>query len=145
MNHEGHEGARRMNELVLKEEVYAVVGAAIEVHKQLGFGFLEAVYQEALEIEMRCRSLPFEAQKTLPILYKGQKLAKEYVADFVCFEQIIIELKAIQRLTEKEEAQLLNYLKATGCRVGLLINFGSKGKLEWKRFVNGFDSPVADF
>src|SRR5262245_46744618 len=131
-----------MSELVMKEEVYAIVGAAIEVHKQLGWGFLEAVYQEALELEMRFRELACERQKALTIQYKGRKLEKEYVADLVCFGQIIVELKAIQRLSDNEVAQLLNYLKATGCRVGLLINFGSTGKLEWKRFVNGFVEPL---
>ena len=124
-----------MTEILLKDEVYAIVGAAIEVHRELGPGFLEAVYQEALEIELRKRGIPFEGQKTLPIFYKGEKLAKEYVADLICFGQIIVELKAIEKLTGKDDAQALNYLKATGLRVCLVINFGSHGKLEWKRLV----------
>jgi len=124
-----------MTELLLKDEVYAVVGAAIEVHRVLGVGFLEAVYQESLEIEMESRSIPFEAKKNLTITYKGRRLKKEYEADLVCYGQIVVELKALDCLSSKEEAQLLNYLKATGLRVGLLINFGSVGKLEWKRFV----------
>lgn len=124
-----------MVELLLKEEVYAIIGAAIEVHRVLGPGFLEPVYQEAMEIELADRQTPFEAQKALVIYYKGRRLEKEYRADFVCFDQIIVEIKAADELTGRDEAQLLNYLKATGFRVGLLINFGSHGRLEWKRFV----------
>jgi GxxExxY protein len=122
-------------ELILREEVYSVVGCAIEVHKELGFGFLEAVYQEAIEIELRQRSIPFDAQMPLNILYKGQPLKKEYIVDLICYGQIIVELKAMEHLSGREEAQLLNYLKATSLRVGLLINFGNSTKLEWKRFV----------
>jgi GxxExxY protein len=124
-----------MTELLLKDEVFAIVGAAIEVHRELGPGFLEAVYQEALAIELRERGIQFEAQKPLRISYKGKTLNKEYFADLVCYGQIIVELKALDRLTGNEEAQILNYLKATGLRVGVIINFGSHGKLEWKRFV----------
>ncbi len=124
-----------MSELILKEEVYAVVGAAIEVHRELGPGFLEAVYQEALQIELRERGIPFGAQKRLRISYKGRTLEKEYFADLVCYDQVIVELKALDRLSGSEQAQMLNYLKATGFRVGVLIDFGSRGKLEWKRFV----------
>ena len=124
-----------MTELLLKDEVFANVGAAIEVHRELGPGFLEAVYQEALAIELRERGIQFEAQKPLRISYKGKTLNKEYFADLVCYGQIIVELKALDRLTGNEEAQILNYLKATGLRVGVIINFGSHGKLEWKRFV----------
>ncbi|MGB8984973.1 MAG: GxxExxY protein [Anaerolineales bacterium] len=124
-----------MVELILKDEVFAVIGAAIEVHRILGPGFLEAVYQEALEIESTSRVLPYVSQKVLRIDYKGCLLKKEYIADFVYYNQIIVELKALDRLTGREESQILNYLKATKMRVGLLINFGSSPKLEWKRFV----------
>ena len=124
-----------MPEIILKEEVYAIVGAAIEVHRELGPGFLEPVYQEALEIELRARDIPFESQGRLAIHYKGYRLQKEYVADLVCYDQVIVELKALNRLSSREEAQLLNYLKAAGLRVGVLINFGSVGRLEWKRYV----------
>jgi len=124
-----------VTELILKDEVYSIVGCAIEVHKELGFGFLEAVYQEAMELELTQRRIPFEAQLPLAISYKGQLLRKEYNADLICYGQIIVELKALERLSGREEAQLLNYLKATGYRVGLLINFGNSPKLEWKRFV----------
>jgi len=122
-------------ELILKDEVYAIVGAAMEVHSVLGSGFLEPVYQEAMEIESGARNLPFVSQKLLQIRYKARVLKKEYLADLIFFDQIVVELKALDRLTGREEAQLLNYLKATGIKVGVLINFGSRPKLEWKRFV----------
>ena len=124
-----------MTELIFKEEVYAIIGAAMEVHRVLGTGFLEPVYQEALEIESTARSLPFEAQQTITIHYKGHRLKKDYIADLIYFEKIIVELKALDCLRGKEESQLLNYLKATGMKVGVLINFGTAPKLEWKRFV----------
>lgn len=124
-----------MAELIFKEEVFAIVGAAMEVHTILGAGFLEPVYQEALEIESRSRNLPFVSQKVLQIHYKEHVLKKEYIADLIYFDKIIVELKALDRLSSKEESQLLNYLKATGIKVGVLINFGSHPKLEWKRLV----------
>ena len=124
-----------MPELLLKDEVYNVAGAAMEVYYQLGTGLLEAIYQEALEIELCRRGIPFEAQKTLTLEYKGQQMKKGYVADLVCYGQIIIELKVMDRLTNIEVAQLINYLKVTKLHVGLLFNFGSLGQLEWKRYV----------
>ena len=124
-----------MNELIYREEVFQIIGAAIEVHKELGSGFLEAVYQEALAYELSLRKIPFVSQQSLKIQYKTHVLNKEYIADLVCFNSIIVELKALQRLTGHKESQIINYLKATGMRVGLLINFGSSGKLEWKRLV----------
>ncbi len=125
-----------MEELLFKDEVFQIVGAAIEVHKELGHGFLEPVYQESLEIEFGLRGIPFESQKRLELAYKGIVLKKEYVPDLICFDQIVVEIKALDRLTSLETAQILNYLKATGLRLGLLINFGSVGRLEWKRFIN---------
>lgn len=124
-----------MVELLYKEEVYAIVGAAMEVYNELGNGFLEAVCQEALAIEMKARDIPFTQQQELRIFYKNQLLRQKYIADFVAFEKIIIEIKAIKQLGPNEEAQLLNYLKATGLRLGLLINFGHPGRLEWKRMI----------
>jgi GxxExxY protein len=124
-----------MDELVLREEVYAVVGAAIEVHRELGAGFLEAVYQEAMERELALRGISFEAQRELVIHYRGQPLSKIYVCDLLCFDKVLVELKAMDRLTGREEAQVINYLKAAGLPVGLLINFGAHGKLEWRRLV----------
>lgn len=122
-------------ELLFKEEVYAIVGAAMEVHSILGHGFLEAVYQEAMEVELRLRGIPFEAAKRLRIRYKDEFLKKEYEADLLVYGEVIVELKATDKLTTKDEGQLINYLNATGKRVGLLINFGSVGKLEWMRRV----------
>ena len=124
-----------MTELILEDETYAVTGAAIEVHRALGPGFLEKVYQEAMQIELSARSIPFEAEKPLDINYKGQCLTQKYYADLVCYEQIIVEMKALNKLTGKEDAQILNYLKATGLKIGLLFNFGSHGRLERKRLV----------
>jgi len=121
-------------ELILKDEVYQIVGAAMEVSNVLGAGFLEAVYQEALGIELKSRALPFVAQPTIEIAYKGRILSKKYIPDFICYDQVIVEIKAIKGLTTIEQAQLLNYLKATGKPVGLLLNFGAP-KLEWKRMI----------
>ncbi len=123
-----------MTEIIYAEEVYAIIGAAMEVHRVLGCGFLEPVYQEALEIEFSTRKIPFIPQRELHINFKGQLLKKTYIADFFAFEKIIIEIKALDKLTSREEAQVLNYLKATGMQVGVLINFGAES-LEWKRVV----------
>ncbi|HOJ99789.1 MAG TPA: GxxExxY protein [Termitinemataceae bacterium] len=122
------------HELIYKDEIYAIVGAAMEVANELGSGFLEAVYQEALAIEFEEQRIPFISQPSLEIVYKGRKLVKEYFPDFICFGKIIVEIKAIKQLTSIEEAQLLNYLKAADKPVGLLLNFGTP-KLEWKRMV----------
>jgi GxxExxY protein len=124
-----------MKELILKEEVYVIVGAAMDVYWQLGRGFLEPVYQEALDIEFRRRGIPYEPQQEIVIHYKGEALKKTYCADFICYGQIIIELKALEGLGGREVGQLLNYLKATKFNVGLLINFGSPVRLEWRRYV----------
>ena len=120
--------------LVLGKEVYALVGAAMEVHTQLGCGFLESVYQESFEMELSTRDIPFEAQKVLPIQYKGVRLEKTFTADLVAYGQIIIELKALDKLTAQAEAQVINYLKASKMPVGLLVNFGGRS-LQWKRIV----------
>ena len=122
-------------ELVFKDEVYAIMGAAMEVHRELGSGFLESVYQEAMEMELTRCKIPFKAQKNIKIVYKGESLKKEFITDLICYEKIIVELKAQDSLSGKEEAQILNYLKATGIKLGLVINFGSHPKLEWKRLV----------
>jgi len=122
-------------ELILKDEVYHIVGAAMNVSRELGCGFLEAVYQEALEMEFTDSNVPFEPQKRINISYKNRMLKREYVADFICYEQIIVEIKAIRSITEIEEAQLLNYLKATKLPLGLIINFGHP-KMEWRRYAN---------
>jgi GxxExxY protein len=125
-----------MIELIHKDEVFAIIGAAIEVHRVLGPGFLESVYQEAMEIELQDRGIPHEPQRKLRISYKERLLEKFFVTDFACYECIMVEIKAEKQLTGVDEAQLINQLRASKMRVGVLINFGSAGKLEWKRFVN---------
>jgi GxxExxY protein len=121
-------------ELLHSELTYEIIGAAMEVHATLGPGFLESVYQEAMAIELLARGIPFEAEKRLDIYYKGIKLEKHFVADFVCDNYVIVELKALSAITNEHQAVVLNYLKATGIKVGLLINFGSKS-IEHKRMI----------
>ena len=123
-----------MKQLVYKDESYRIIGAAFDVHKELGCGFLEAVYQEALSLEFNHKNIPFIEQKQIRITYKGTLLKKNYVADFVCYDKIIVELKALSAINNDHKAQLLNYLKATGFKLGLLINFGTSS-LQYKRIV----------
>jgi len=118
------------------ERTYKIIGAALEVHKHLGCGFLEAVYQEALGREFKIQGVPYKPQPVVEIKYKGQPLNKTYQPDFTCYDEIIVEIKALQKLSGLEEAQLINYLEATSLKVGLLINFGAKS-LEHKRLVFG--------
>jgi len=113
---------------------YAVIGAAMEVHRQLGHGFLEPVYQESLAIEFGKRNIPFSREVRLPIFYKGQKLETFYCADFICFDSVVVELKALTRLSGTEDSQIINYLKATRFQLGLLLNFGTRS-LEHRRLV----------
>ena len=113
---------------------FAIIGAAMEVHRELGPGFLEAVYQEAFARELTKQGIPFRAEVEVPVFYKGQKLSTSYRADFVCFDSIIVEVKALGQLTGIEESQVINYLKATGHSIGLLINFGARS-LQHKRLV----------
>jgi len=121
-------------ELLHEELTYEIIGAAMEVHATLGPGFLESVYQEALAIELLARGIPFEEKKRLDVYYKSIKLEKHFEADFVCDNKVIVEIKALTTITTDHQSQVLNYLKATGIKVGLLINFGSKS-LEHKRMV----------
>ena len=113
---------------------YAIIGAAMEVHKQIGCGFLEPVYQEALAVELTLQNIPFRREVRLPLHYKGQLLETHYCPDFICFEAVVVELKALARMSGTEEAQVINYLKVTGYEVGLLMNFGTRS-LEHRRFV----------
>ena len=124
-----------MAELLFKDEVYAIIGAAMEVYNHLGPGFSEAIYQEAMEIEVERRKIPNNPQQEIYIKYKEVKLKQFFKPDFICFDTVIVEIKALNRLTSLEEAQLLNYLKATGLPLGLLINFGHENDLEWKRMA----------
>jgi GxxExxY protein len=123
-----------MVDLLKEDKSYKIFGAAIEVHKELGPGFLEAVYQEALAIELKKQGIPFEREKQLSISYKGIELNKKYRADFICFDNIIVEIKAIKDIGNIEVSQTINYLKATGFELALLANFGGK-ILQKKRVV----------
>ncbi len=113
---------------------FAIIGAAMEYHRILGPGFLEAVYREAFSKELLRREIPFRAEVELPVHYKGERLSTSYRADFVCFDSVIVELKALTQVTGVEEAQVLNYLKATGYTIGLLMNFGARS-LQYKRLI----------
>lgn len=113
---------------------YALIGAAMEVHRELGYGFLEEVYKRALEWEFINQKIPYQMEKNIPVLYKGAAIKADYRADFVCYNDIIVELKACDALAKEHIAQTLNYLKATKCHLGLLINFG-KSSLEFQRLV----------
>ena len=124
-----------MEGFMLKKEGYEVMGAAFEVYNTLGCGFLEEVYQQALEIELKGRGIPFRSQQELPLVYKGTTLRKTYIADIVAYNEVIMELKAVSVLTPEHIAQLMNYLKAGKRSVGYLVNFGNSGKLEWRRFA----------
>lgn len=124
-----------MERLVFKSEVYDIIGACMEVHNNLGFGFLEIVYKDAMEIEFAQRELEYSREKELPINYKGRKLNRSFFADFILFDHIIVEVKATtDGITGEAIAQTLNYLKASCSRLGVIINFG-KRKLDYKRVV----------
>ena len=122
-------------DLVHSDLTHEIIGAAMEVHSNLGPGFLESVYESAMAIELNFRKVPYEKQKVIPVMYKGEK-AKDFTCDFLVDGKVLVELKAIKLFTEIEEAQVLNYLKATGLRVGLLINFGQRS-LKYKRLIQG--------
>ena len=124
-----------MSKLLFEEETYRIRGACFEVYKEKGCGFLEAVYQECLEIEMAHQGIPFVAQQEIALTYRGQTLRQAYKADFVCFGKIIVELKAVSALADEHRAQVLNYLHATGMRLGLLVNFGHHPGIECERFT----------
>ncbi len=121
--------------LLFRDECYAIQGAVFDVYREMGCGFLEAVYQECLDREFRARNLPFEAQKELNLFYKGVKLFQFYKPDFICYEKIIVELKAVKQIEPEHKAQILNYLKVTGLELGLLVNFGAHPKVEIVRMA----------
>ena len=122
-------------ELLFKEESYKIVGACFEIYREKGCGFLEPVYQECMEIELRLEGIPFVSQKPLALEYKGCPLRSKYVPDFICHDKIVVELKAASELTDEHRAQVQNYLKATGLKLGLLVNFGHYPKAEVERIV----------
>lgn len=122
-------------DIIYKQESFDITGAAMEVYNQLGHGFLEAVYQEALEKEFQLRGIPFEREKLLTISYKGENLKQTYKADFVCYGKIIVELKAVGELTDAHRSQVYNYLHATGFELGMLFNFGYSDGLERERII----------
>ena len=121
--------------IIYKDESYKIVGAAFNVYNKLGHGFLEAVYQEALEIELKRQGIPYEREKELKIIYDGIELKQTYKADFVCYGNIIVELKAVSFLENAHRAQVYNYLHATGFKLGILLNFGNTDELEKERIV----------
>ena len=121
--------------LLYEEETYKILGACFEVYKDKGCGFLEAVYQECLEIEFSLQSIPFETHPSLSLAYKGHSLRQTYIPDFLCFQKIIVEIKAVSLLDDAHRAQVHNYLKSSGHRVGLLVNFGHHPKLEHERII----------
>ena len=124
-----------MNNLTLRDpRTYQIIGAAMEVHRQLGCGFLEPVYQEAFAFELNLRAIPFSRELMFPVTYKGRRLSNHYRPDFICFDGVIVEVKALSRLSSTEESQLINYLKVTGYETGLLLNFGARS-LQQRRFV----------
>jgi GxxExxY protein len=124
-----------MTDILFKEESYKIIGSCFEVYNDKGCGFVEPVYQECLEIELGLQGIPFQSQQQLRLFYKGKELKQKYIPDFMCYEQIIVEIKAVSQLTDEHRAQVHNYLKATGFRLGLLINFGNHPKLEYERIV----------
>ena len=124
-----------MSKLIYEQESFQIRGACFEVYHEKGAGFLESVYQECLELEMRQEDIPFVSQPKLEFDYKGQKLKSEFQPDMICFGKIILELKAIRELTDEHRSQVHNYLRATGHRLGMLVNFGHQPKVEIERIA----------
>lgn len=133
-----------MEEFLFKNETYRILGACFEVYKEKGCGFLEAVYQECLEIEFELQGIPCMPKQVLALSYKGRPLKQKYEPDFICFDKVIVELKAVSSLANEHRAQLINYLNATGSELGLLINFGHYPKVEHERFANTRSVPKFD-
>jgi len=123
-------------DLIYKEACFAIIGSCMRVHSDKGNGFLEAVYQECLEIDFELEQIQFEAQAPLRLEYRGRELKQRYKPDFCVFDQIVLEIKAVKALTDEHRSQVLNYLTATGYSLGILVNFGAYGRLEWERIVN---------
>ena len=121
--------------VIYAQESYDIIGAAFDVYNKLGQGFLEAVYQECFELELKKRGIPYEREKDIKIFYDDIELKQSYRADFVCYDKIIVELKAVSSLNDSHHAQVYNYLHVTGCKLGILLNFGCPEKLETDRIV----------
>ena len=120
------------DQLLYRDECYQLVGAAIEMRKELGLGFLEPVYQEAFAITLKDKGIPFVREAPLPIHYRGRTLEKRYYADFLCFDKIVLEFKAVKAILPEHEAQVINYLRCTGYRLGLIFNFNSQGFFHYR-------------
>ena len=123
--------------MIYPEECYAIRGAVYEVYRELGNGFREEVYQQCLEREFAARGIPFESKKELRIFYKGEPIEKTYIPDFCCYDKIIVEIKAVGTLAKEHRSQLMNYLRLTKCRIGLLVNFAAYPKAEVEQWANG--------
>ena len=123
-------------DLILKDECFEVIGACMRVHSEMGSGYLEAVYQECLEIEFGLCGIHFESQVSLKLSYRDRELKQCYKPDFLVYDQILLEIKTCDRIAAEHQSQVLNYLSATGCPLGLLVNFGSVGKLDWMRLFH---------
>jgi GxxExxY protein len=132
MNQETHENHER---IIYRDESYSIQGAVFEVYREMGCGFLEAVYQECLARELSKRDIPFVSQKELRLCYKGDQLVQTYKPDFICYEKIILELKAVRDVAPEHKAQVFNYLKATGLRLGFVVNFGHYPKAQIERII----------
>ncbi|MCX6937231.1 MAG: GxxExxY protein [Verrucomicrobia bacterium] len=125
-----------MSESILyKNEVFQIIGACMAVHTEKGNGFVEPVYQDCMEIELAHLGIPFDPQRNFPVFHRDIQLKHTYTPDLLCFDKIIVEFKAAKTLTDEHRAQVINYLKVTGLELGLLVNFGSHGRLEWERIV----------
>ena len=125
-----------MADLIYKDECFRIIGACFEVYNDKGCGFLESVYQECLEIEHEYQQIPFVPRQELRLFYRGKELKQKFIPDFICYGKIILEIKAVSKLTDEHRAQVINYLNATGYELGVLVNFGGHPKLEWERLVH---------
>ena len=121
--------------IVYKEESYAIIGACFNVYKEMGCRFLEAVYQECMEIELDFQKIPFSSQRQLKLHYRGRELKQTFKPDFICYDKVVLEIKAVTNLNDELRSQVMNYLNATGYKLGLLVNFGHYPKIEHERFV----------
>src|SRR6056297_3496662 len=125
-----------MTDLIYKDECFKIIGACIEVHSEMGSGFLESVYQECLEIENEHQRVPFVSREALRLFYRGRELKQKFIPDLICYGKVIVELKAVDKIMDEHRAQVINYLNATGYRLGVLVNFGGHPKMEWERLVH---------